>query len=174
MKKLLCLMLALLMLSCLASCSSDVPDGFQQVSGKNDAFDLYIPLSWAADSSENRAGGYYETTTNGDRSNVSFACTFTYEDIINVKDYMAKLKEDLAATFPDFNVEKESADVDYKIGGDSICYTCTVSGVKYKFYQLVTFYGGNYYTFTYTSTPENYDKHLEEVDLILQYIDFKG
>ena len=88
-------------------------------------------------------------------------------------EYWADYKEDFTNTFSDiaFEGEGEATLVD-KIAAKKYVYTATVTGIQYKFMQVVTITNGTVYIFTYTSTPANYDTHLEEVNDILSYIEF--
>ena len=45
--------------------------------------------------------------------------------------------------------------------------------VNYKYRQIVVIYKNMFYIFTYTSTPEGYDLHADEVEQIIAKVKFK-
>lgn len=52
-------------------------------------------------------------------------------------------------------------------------YTAEVLGAKYKYLQTVTYLNGEIYLFTYTSSEEHFDSHLEDVEAIISFIKIK-
>ena len=46
-------------------------------------------------------------------------------------------------------------------------------GVEYKFKQAIVLKGEVYYVITYTATAENFDKHLSDVDKMIEHFNIK-
>ena len=57
--------------------------------------------------------------------------------------------------------------------GKSFEYTSSIADVNYKYRQIVVIYKNMFYIFTYTSTPEGYDLHADEVEQIIAKVKFK-
>jgi len=51
-------------------------------------------------------------------------------------------------------------------------YTATVAGVASQFLQVLVLRGGSMYLVTYTNTPENFDDHLDDIDLMIEHFTF--
>lgn len=69
-------------------------------------------------------------------------------------------------------VSEENTTVD-GIYAKSYTYTASLSDFNYKIMQTVIIRNATVYLFTYTSTPENYDSHLEDVNSMLDYLKLK-
>ena len=52
-------------------------------------------------------------------------------------------------------------------------FTATIGEGHYKVMQVIATYGNYYYVFTYTSLPENFDSHLEEVNGMIGVFEFR-
>lgn len=93
-------------------------------------------------------------------------------DIKTVEDYWEYYSVDFQKTFPDMEyvVKGENMLLSGK-AAERYVYTATVTGEKYQFMQVIMLNAGTVYIFTYTALPDNYDKHLEQVEEIIGYID---
>lgn len=93
-------------------------------------------------------------------------------DITTVEDYWEYYSADFQKTFPDMEyvVKGENMLLSGK-AAERYVYTATVTGEKYQFMQVIMLNAGTVYIFTYTALPDNYDKHLEQVEEIIGYID---
>jgi hypothetical protein len=58
------------------------------------------------------------------------------------------------------------------IAANKYIYTASVTGVTYKYMQVICIRGGVAYLFTYTVIPENFDNHIAEIDRILENFSF--
>lgn len=93
--------------------------------------------------------------------------------IVTIDDYWKYYSKVFTETF---------ADMEYSVNGEKMVvashaaqkyvYTATVTGQQYKFMQVVFMAKGRVYIFTYTALPDMYDKHIEQVDQIIDYISF--
>ncbi len=94
--------------------------------------------------------------------------------ITTVEEYWAYYEGQFEATFSDlaYSVEGENMML-AGMKAKKYVYTATVTGETYEFMQVVALKAGTVYIFTYTSTEEVFDSHLEEVNAIIGYISLK-
>ncbi len=164
-------MLIAVVLSLAACGDKTIPDGMQVASGQNDAFNLYVPKGWSVNTSGGTASAFY---TSSDRSNVSMTSIMTEGGFQTLDDYQNAVETSLAGVLPSY--EKTSDFTDTELAGKSartFDYTCVLDGVNYKYRQVFCLYSGYFYVFTYTSTVENFDLHLEDISKILTEVTFK-
>lgn len=173
MKKIIVALMCALMLVSLVGCSNaGAPEGMQNAASENEAFYLFVPKAWTPNTSSGIASAYY--TANVDKSNVSVTCTLPGEGFLSVDQYVSYTTESLSKMLGDFAVVSDPAEA--TLGGAaalSFDYTATVNGVSYKYRQIVCAYKDIFYVFTYTSTAELFDSHLEDVNTILSHFTFK-
>ena len=173
MKRIIVALMCALMLVSLVGCSdAGAPEGMQNAASENEAFYLFVPKAWAANTSSGIASAYYSASV--DRSNVSVTCTLPGEGYLSVEQYVTYTTDSLGKLLDDFAVA--SAPAESTLGGAaalSFDYTATVNGVAYKYRQIVSAYKDIFYVFTYTSTAELFDSHLEDVNTILSHFTFK-
>ena len=170
MKKILAVILCALMLLCFVGCSENAPDGMKAASSENEAFYLYIPTTWTVNSSGGTASGYLVT----DYSNVSMTCMLMDEGLTTLDEYVTYTKAALAEVLKDYEDVGEVTKT--KLGSrDAVSfeYSAWSGTVNYKWRQVVTLRSDMFYILTYTSTVENFDSHLEEVDKIIENVKFK-
>ncbi len=180
----------------LSSCGEDnwIPAGMKLASTDAVDYTLYVPESWIIDISTGMVSAY---ASNTDRSNITMmAFNLENENVnLNVDEYWEKHEEELKSTFPDFsydiekapgetseNQEETSAEQNetaepIKITLDGIAankytYSLTVTGVKYNFIQVIAIRAAIVYIFTYTAIPEQFDKHAEDINSILEYFKY--
>ena len=178
---LICLMASLVLI--LSGCSKDgAPDGYQNVANENDAFYFYVPTTWVSNTSGGTASAYYSSD---DYSNVSFTCMVIDPGVTDtLETYKTTALAEFAAVLPEFKeiAREEKLDENGIAIPDPIIedketlvfeYECKLGEDHYKYMQAVTMKDDFFYIFTYTSLAENFDKHAEEVNSIISYINFK-
>jgi len=173
-KTLVILLAAMLVLPVLAACSDDgVPDGMFAISVSSDPYNVYVPKSWVNNSVSGNTSAYY---SNADKSNISVTAMLQDYDIglETVDDYMKTVDASLAEVLPGYERVTEFEETTF--GGraaQTFEYTAKVDGKDYKFKQIVTLKGYDFYIFTYTAEASNYDSHAEDVASIISNISFK-
>lgn len=172
-KALSLILAATLSLTLLASCGTEdteAPLGFKEISSDDVTYDLFIPEEWTADISTGVTSAYF---SGQDPSNISLIAFELDGSISTVEDYWAAHEPDLKALFSDLEYvgEPDEGTLD-GVPAVQYTYTGTMSGVSYKFMQLVAFKDATVYIFTYTATAANYDTHIEEVIEILKNFKF--
>ena len=88
--------------------------------------------------------------------------------------FWEKYEGDLLATFPDA-VFGETANtvVDGSVAAEQHTFTATVTGYEYEFMETVFVRGGTAYILTYTSTPDVFESHLDDVQSIVNSLKFR-
>ena len=200
MKKIIYAVFAfILCISMLASCSKAdqfVPAGFKLASDKKADYSLYVPEGWIVDMSTGVTTAY---VSKEDRSNISFMGFELSDAIINigtpnggngeaegsdtennvpnistVDEYWAYYSSEFEKTFSDMTYEVEGENMLVsKNAAKKYVYTATVTGSEYKFMQIVTIKDGTVYILTYTARANVFDKHLEDVLDIAEYLELK-
>ncbi len=95
-------------------------------------------------------------------------------EIKTVEEYWAYYETQFASTFSDMTYSKKGEDrMLAGMKAKTYVYTASVTGTVYQFMQVAALKEGTVYIFTYTSTEEVFDSHLEEVGKILEYISLK-
>jgi len=178
-----CVMLAL---SC-ASCSPSVteagiaiPNDMQAIAGEAGDYDLIVPANWLVETTVGITSAYAEDEA---RSSVTVTANELTAEVTSIEAYWDMFAEEFAATFADFAmVDAEPSDVvvgsayeDTTRHTDALKYryTATVGGVKYQWMQVLCLRGATMYIITYTSTAEQYESNLEDVNKILSHLYFR-
>lgn len=173
MKKMLVRIIAVLLLAVMVltavSCKKDdgTPDGMQNVSIPDAAYDLYVPESWLSQSNSGVSGA---RVSNTDTSNVTV--TLYMPDMeMDAETYW---KEHCVPAYtpaeghvglPAFTVVEEGTDT--TLGGvnaKKYVFTFEMDGVKYKLMQIIAVEGSIIYTLQYHATEADYANHTEVVE----------
>lgn len=191
MKKHISLILAgLITALTVASCgqsNEDAPLDYKEISSDDVEYDLYVPEEWQEDITTGMTAAYYSSQ---DPSNISMIAFELDGTVKTVEDYWNSYLPSLIAVFPDIAFENVPAEESETTADDSAeteavkvgepeqltldgvpalayNYTASMSGTKYKFYQVIAFRNAQIYIFTYTAEVTNYDSHIEDVVGIL-------
>ena len=170
MKKIAVFITAVIFVLSLAACERNdgsAPAGWISASDEKADFRFYVPDEWTVDFSTAAAGAYYSSD---DPSSVSvMAWELEYTDT-TIDEWWKLNVGDLSLVFQNIElISDENTTVD-GIYAKSYTYTASISEFNYKIMQTVMITDATVYLFTYTSTPENFDSHLEDVDAMLDYL----
>lgn len=173
-KLLLILLLAGMTLS-LASCNKSndeyaAPSGFMTASAESADFYFYVPDDWTVDYTTAAAGAYFSAS---DPSSVSvMAWDLEYSDT-TVDEWWELNQGEIESVFQNFNLESEENTTINNLYGKKYTYTADLGNFSYKIMQAACVKNSTVYLFTYTSLPENYDAHIEEVNQMLDFLIIK-
>ena len=200
MKKALIVLLTLIICTMgLVSCSSAddyVPAGYVLASSKDVDYKLYVSDTWVVDMSTGVTTAYVSSS---DLSNISFMGfeldssiininngegqtssetdgEVDKDDIVSVDDYWQYYASSFEQTFSDMVYETEGDNFllgSNKLKAKKYVYTATVTGIKFRFLQVVAIQNKTVYIFTYTAREEAYDNNIEKVNEILGYLELK-
>ncbi len=176
MKKICVVLLVIILAFAVVSCKkeeTDIPDGMFLVENEAAYYDLYLPEGWVVDRNDGMISAHASSTDVG--SNISVTSIAVPSGYDNYREYIDKgMTEHYKSTFPDMQIIEEftETELDGKSALKTV-FTATVGGTEYQFEQVVT--TGEkleVFVFTYTSTPELFDTHKEEVERILNELKF--
>lgn len=171
-KKILALICACIVMLSAVSCSNetDVPDGMKRVSDDNVAYDFFVYTNWLVDDGVTNCA-YYSAS---DRSNVSMSSYLPGKTHVMVEDFYQAALATYERDFNNFTLIEEGRTKMHMFDAYQIVYTFTFGEDTYKVYQAMTLRDTTMYVFTYTSSPELYDSHMEEVLGMLEALRFEA
>ena len=178
-KRILCLLLIVVALLALSSCSgkTDVPNGMKLASNTSVVdYSLFVPESWIIDASDGKTMAH---VSENDRSSVSVAQWNLTSDISSVDKWWDNYKEQIGEVFTEMTVitEGEKLVVDGKAASKYV-YSAKLGESKYPFMVVATIRNGSIYVITYTSMGEIDDenslfaKNLGTVNSIIENFRF--
>jgi hypothetical protein len=148
--------------------TTGAPVGYQLASSDKYEFRFYVPITWTVQRRTYNPKAYYSLT---DVSNVTINTVKVDEYVYDGKSYW----EDFAST-TSFELSDIVIDENAKMGGYdaySVEFTETISSSVYKVKQVYLTVNSVIYVFTYTSTRNNYDKHIDDVNTMLEMFELK-
>ncbi|MBR6916857.1 MAG: hypothetical protein IKN38_01610, partial [Clostridia bacterium] len=139
---------------------------------------FYVPDTWQCDVASGATTAYYSAT---DTSNVN-VMAFTLENSdSDVSEWWSSYTEDFKKVYEDFEVISETESVLDGAAATKFVFTgaLTHDGAKevYKFMQIAavhrnTLSAPEVYVITYTSSPDSYDSHIDEVEKMIANFKF--
>ena len=148
----------------------DMPNGMKLVTGNDVAYRFFAPEYWVVGDAPSAALVYASET---DRSNVS-VLGYAAPDGYSVADYWGEQEAAYRVNLHDFTLTSEPAES--TMGGKRATvyeYTYSLGGVTYKCRQIICVYSSMIITMTYTALPENFDAHVDEVEMMRENLAFR-
>ena len=176
MKKLICVLLALVTLFSFAACSSsgdvEVPEGMQLISDPDvNNWYFFVPENWMVSESGGICMAYVPSASH---ASVSFS-DFSAGGYTNVVDYWNGNFEHLCSVFGDVKVIEEGGDTTLATyAAKRYVYTGTYNGSTLKFMQVFLYANSAIYAFTYSADEDVYDTYYTYVEAILTNFKFRG
>lgn len=170
MKKLICLLLAVLMTVGLVACGSSASSDYQLVSFEKDPFNLYVPKTWKDNSSSGRAGAYYS----GDKKimvNATSSLAVTGDTLLA---YVERIDKNYAETLEKY--ERKGEITETTLGGNAayrLEYFASVDGKTMSFCSVIAGYDVYYVILTYCAISSYYADRLEDFENIIANFSFK-
>ncbi len=162
--------LALSLVSCGEKGEFAAPSGMKTASSEVADYYFYVPDDWTVDLSTKATGAYF---SKNDPSNVSVtAWELEYSDD-TIDDWWAVERADIDLVFKNVEIVSEENVIIDEIYGKKFVYTASLGDNDYKIMQAAVKKNSTVYVFTYTSTPENFDLHIEEVDAMIAHLKIK-
>ncbi len=148
----------------------DSPDGMKLASANEQPYRFFVPSSWKINNATNATAAY---ASESDRSNVNVQMYMTSSNTETVADHFEKLQKNYENTFSSYTL---ISDDEIKIDGVSAhkyTYTLVSGGQEYKVVQAIVRRGEMFYYITYTAIPENFDKHILDVEKMIESFVFR-
>ena len=176
MKKISVIALVLALATCLlafSGCAKDneksAPSGMKLASGENVDYYMYVPESWKVDKSDLFTSAYFSS---GDATSISVTAYGIGSEEKTVDDWWAKFEGEIGEVYKLSEVKKADVKLD-GIKGKQYSFSGELSEKEYNF--IITAVLKDYYVYyiTYTSTPDFYEDHLEELDQVIEAFEFE-
>jgi len=169
-RKWLAVLLAAAMMLCITGCGSDTPSGMVIASGEAADYLFYVPEGWNVDMTTGATSAYYSAD---DPSSISVMTWDLPAVDTTLEDWWAINLTDIQMVFQNVQMEKtENVTLD-GVYAQSYTYTAELGEYTYKIQQTAAIHNATVYLVTYTSVPDTFDAHLEEVDSMVSYFRFK-
>ena len=149
----------------------EVPDGMILISNNDVAYRFYAPDTWKANYEQKVFAAYRED----DRSSVSVVPYMPQKEGMSVAEYFSICKNQMIDIGGEESLVMISEDA-VTLGGrnaTAYVYTYEIGGKTYQYKQVVAVYRSMVYSMTYTATPENFEKHLADVDSMIDAFEFR-
>ncbi|MBR5444826.1 MAG: hypothetical protein IKV57_01805 [Clostridia bacterium] len=171
MKRFFLLMLALSVLF-LAGCDRDAnaPTGYKTASGEAADYFFFVPDDWTVDLTTGATSAYCSAE---DPSSVSVMAWELPHTDTTLEEWWTMNMEDVTRVFQ--NVEAAEPE-NVTMGGvhaQKYVYTADLGEFSYKILQAASIKGGSVYLITYTSLAETFDSHLEEVNNMISFFQYR-
>lgn len=167
---LLLLLVGTLLGGCGKKQDPDVPSGMQLASSDEADYLFYVPDGWRVDKSTLYTSAYYSS---GDATSVSAAAFGMNLDDTTVSDWWEGYTEQFESIYDSMEVTAEEETKLGDIDAMKYAFNAVLNEKEYR-YIIVAALKDNYiYYITYTSTPDYYENHLSDLDLILENFSFK-
>lgn len=146
----------------------NTPEGFQLASKDKYEFRFYVPLTWTVQRRTYNPSAYFATD---DLSNVKLSSKVMSGEIVDGESYWNEYVETASYEITDIVVDENA-----KMGGYdayAVEYMAILSGLRYMVKQVFLPVGNMLYIFTYTSDRVHYDRHLDDVNSMIELFEFK-
>ena len=147
------------------------PEGMILVSNKDVAYRFYAPDTWKTNYDQQIFAAYRED----DRSSVSVVPYMPQKEGMSVAEYFSICKNQMLEIGGEDSLVMISEE-EVKLGGRNATeyvYTYVIGGKTYQYKQIIAVYRSMVYSMTYTATPENFHKHLADVDAMIDAFEFR-
>ncbi len=131
---------------------------------------LFVPDTWTVDLTTAASGAY---CSDSDPSSVSMMVWELEHTDTSLDDWWTANESDLNLVFQNYTLEsKENTTINGNYAQKYV-YTAELGSNQYKIMQIGILKNGKVYLFTYTSLPDLYESHLEEITEITENIIIK-
>ncbi len=156
----------------LFSCGKDngAPAGMITASSEGADYYFFVPDDWTVDLSTKASGAYYGES---DSSSVSVISWDLDNTVSTLDDWWNINLSDIELVFKDVTVVSEENTTVSELYAKKYTYTASLGEFDYKIIQVACIKNSTVYVFTYTSTLEYFDAHLDEVDMMLENLTVK-
>ena len=146
------------------------PEGMKLASTDERAYRLFVPVSWKINNRADASAAYASDT---DSSNVNVQMYMTSDNTETVEKYWERLEISYKGMFAEYKlISDEKIKMD-GVSAHKYTYTVVSGGQEYKLVQAILRKGEMFYCLTYTALPENFDKHLPDVEKMIENFDIR-
>ena len=159
-------------LCCLYSCSDsdvEVPAGMQLC--RDDVVDyyLFVPDGWSISMTTGAVGAYCSAS---DMTNVT-VMSWTTGGETTIDEWWEMYESDFNLVFDEMNMISTDNATLNEVAAKKYTYTAKLADTEYYYAQYACMRRGMVYILTFTSTPELYEEHTEDLDNIVANFRFR-
>ncbi len=148
----------------------EAPQGMKLISTDERAYRLFVPENWIVNNRTEASAAYFSEQ---DKSNVSLQMYMPSNENLTIDEYFAECEAKYGELFSSYSCDlTEEVKMD-GIKAKKYVLSITSGGVEYKMLQAIVKKGAVFYCFTYTATAENYEKHISDVEKMLDSFDIR-
>lgn len=176
MKKLASLFLAALiclgaiMLSSCQETETDVPKGMKLASSEDADYIMYVPENWRVDRSTLYTSAYFSSGDTSSISTAAYGMNFTDN---SVDEWWKSFEEEMSKIYTDISEVTTEDAVLGGVDGTKYTFSASLNEKQYNYIITAVIRGSYLYYVTYTSTPDYYENHLEELESVISNFAFK-
>ncbi len=145
------------------------PTGMKKASGKAVMYNLYVPSDWTVDLNQ----AVYSAKSPDGLAVVSVTPFMPTDAASSVVDYFAETQEMLAGISG--GTYQKHVEAETTLGGGEAMeyeYSLQLGGTAYRYRQIIVGYRGMIYSLTYTARETDYNKHLDDMNAIVDAFTF--
>jgi hypothetical protein len=151
----------------------DTPDGMKNASFDGCEYSFYVPTAWVTDMSDKLT----EATTKDKKANVTVtsflpSVDMTVDEYFELCETQNKKLGDSYELLSKKDVYVKTVGSDGENNAKTFTYKIARGESTYKLSQTVLYYGGMFYSITYTALEENFDAYLGDLDKMLKNCSF--
>lgn len=146
------------------------PEGMKLASTDERAYRFFVPSSWKINNRTDATAAY---ASDNDRSNVSVQMYMSSDNTETVEKHWARLEESYKTMFSEYELISDESIKMNGISAHKYTYRAVSGGQEYKMVQAIVRKGEMFYCITFTATPENFDKHLPDVNKMIEEFEIR-
>lgn len=152
----------------LIGCQNDpeAPTGMKTASGEGADYTLFVPDDWTVDITTGATGAY---VSSADTSGVLVTTWDLPNTDTSLDDWWETNLAEIETVYQDVTVDSSETLLVDGCHAVQYVWTGTLGSYTYRVMQTAAVKNGSVYLFTYTSLPDLYDSHLEEVEQMLEF-----
>ena len=150
--------------------SVKAPDGMKIASTDERPYRFFVPTSWKINTRTDATAAY---ASDSDSSNVNVAMYMSNNPAETVADHFKTLEEGYKKSFGSYTLISDEEITMDGIAAHKYTYTVVSGGQEYKIVQAIVRKGEMFYYVTYTARPENFEKHLSDVEKMIANFDIR-
>jgi len=145
-------------------------EGMKLASTDERPYRFFIPESWKINNRTDATAAY---VSESDSSNVNVGMYMSSYATETVADHFKRLEERYKTTFSSYTLISDEEITMDGISAHKYTYTVVSGAQEYKLVQAIVRKGEMFYYVTYTATPENFEKHLSDVEKMIETFDIR-
>lgn len=146
------------------------PEGMKLASTDERPYRFFVPSSWEINNRTDATAAY---ASESDSSNVNVGMYMTNNMAETVADHYKRLEASYKTSFASYTLVSDEEITMDGISARKYTYAVVSGGQEYRIVQAIVRKGDMFYYVTYTALPENFEKHLGDVEKMIENFDIR-